>query len=218
MTTPAAPGKTYNGKVAFIDPNIKEMTRSARVRVEIPNPMVDEHGRKRRELFHKLYAQGVVKVQLPEVLTVPRGAVLSPGQRAVVYVDREGGAYEQRRVTLGRAGDEFWEVLDGLNEGERVVTTGNFLIDAQAQLNQSGNPVAVTPETTGTTNTLPALNAAQRQGAAEFLSLVDAVTKALSDDKLEEFNRQAAKLHAAMPRVNGRAAGGAAVASVAAEN
>lgn len=139
VTTPARPGKVYSAAVTFIDPNLNEMTRSAKVRVEIPNPLVEENGVKRRELFHKLYAQGVVKVLVPDALTVSRSAVLSPGARPVVYIERGAGAYEQRRVSLGRAGDEFWEVLEGLEEGDRVVTAGNLLIDAQAQLNQSAH-------------------------------------------------------------------------------
>ncbi|MBI3415507.1 MAG: efflux RND transporter periplasmic adaptor subunit [Verrucomicrobia bacterium] len=139
VTTPARPGKIYSAAITFIDPNLNETTRSAKVRVEIPNPLVEENGVKRRELFHKLYAQGVVKVVVPDALTVPRGAVLSPGAQPVVYVEKGGGAFEQRRVRLGRAGDEFWEVLAELDEGDRVVTTGNLLIDAQAQLNQSAH-------------------------------------------------------------------------------
>ena len=93
----------------------------------------------RRELYRRLYAEAAVKVDLPEVLTVPRSAVLWPGAQSVVYLDKGGGIYEQRQVRLGRAGDNWWEVLEGVGEGERVVTVGNLLIDAQAQLNQSVN-------------------------------------------------------------------------------
>jgi Cu(I)/Ag(I) efflux system membrane fusion protein len=84
-------------------------------------------------LFNNFYAEGRVLADAPEVLTVPRSAVLWPGGRPIVYVDA-GGHYESRSVKLGRAGDEFWEVLDGLKAGERVVTTGNLLIDSEAQL------------------------------------------------------------------------------------
>ena len=67
-------------------------------------------------------------------LTIPRSAVLWPGAQPRVYVEQAPGAYEQRNVKLGRAGDAAWEVLDGLKEGERVVQSGNMLIDGQAQL------------------------------------------------------------------------------------
>ena len=136
VSTPAVPGKFYLAKITFIDPNLNEKTRSAKVRVDVPNPIVEQDGRARRELYRRLYAEAVVKVDLPEVLAVQRSAVLAPGTRPVVYVDKGRGTYEQRRLRLGRAGDDSWEVLEGLVEGERVVTAGNLLIDAQAQLNQ----------------------------------------------------------------------------------
>ena len=60
--------------------------------------------------------------------------MLWPGKSPRVYVEKAAGAYELRRVKLGRAGDAMWEVLDGLKEGERVVQSGNMLIDGQAQL------------------------------------------------------------------------------------
>jgi Cu(I)/Ag(I) efflux system membrane fusion protein len=135
VTVPAVPGKTFTAPVSFIDPNVKDMSRSAKVRVEIQNPLIQENGRTRRELYHRLYAEGVVKVDVPAVLTVPRSAVLAPGAQAIVYIDLGGGGYEQRKVKLGRAGDDWLEVLDGLSEGDRIVTAGNMLIDAQAQLN-----------------------------------------------------------------------------------
>ena len=206
ITTPAAPGRTFAGTIAFIDPNLKEMTRSAKVRVELPNPLLETNGVKRRELYHKLYAEAVVEVQIPEVLTVPRSAVLSPGAVSVVYVDKGGGAYEQRKVRLGRVGDETYEVLNGLAEGERIVTQGNMLIDAEAQLNSSANqsvpdqpgaPPATS--TTGQPNALLTLSETQQRAAQEFLKLADALTSSLASDNLDEFNSQASKTHAALP-------------------
>lgn len=198
VSTPAAPGRTFAGKVAFIDPNLKEMTRSAKVRVELPNPLVATNGQSHRELFHKLYAEAVVRLEIPEVLAVPRLAVLAPGPQAVAYVDKSGGAYEQRRLKLGRIGDDHWEVLDGLAEGERVVIAGNMLIDAQAQLNVG---VSQTPEQAQQTNgaasevtgALPALSKEQYEASHALLNLADALTAALAADKLSDFNQHAAK-------------------------
>ncbi len=202
VTTPAVPGKVLSAPVKFIDPNVKDMSRSAKVRVEIQNPLVEEDGRKRRELYHKLYAEGVVKVDVPEVLALPRSAVLSPGAQPVVYVDKGGGAYEQRKVKLGRAGDDLLEVLDGLSEGERIVTSGNMLIDAQAQLNQSGQPAgpdqgAPTQETKSAP--MPPLNEAQTAAAKDFFAVADSVAVALAADNLAAFNGAAVKLHTAVP-------------------
>ena len=146
ITVPSAPGKKFVAAIAFIDPNLNDMTRSARVRVELQNPLLTVQGKSRRELLHKTYAEAVVKLDTPEVLALPRSAVLHTGDRSVVYVDKGGGAYEQRRVKLGRAGDEHLEILDGVKEGERIVTTGNLLIDGQAQLNsQAGEPTSTAP-------------------------------------------------------------------------
>jgi len=210
VTTPAAPGRTFNGVLVFIDPNLKEMTRSVKVRVELANPLIETNGVKRRELYHKLYADASVQVDIPETLTVPRSAVLSPGGTAVVYVDKGGGAYEQRKVRLGRTGDGDYEVLDGLSEGDRVVTQGNMLIDAQAQLNapvnqpdtghQHADPMP--PSSTGQPVVIPALTQTQQRAAQEFLKLADALTAALASDDLAEFNSQAMKTHAVLPALS----------------
>ena len=207
VTTPALPGRTFTGVLVFIDPNLKEMTRSAKVRVEMPNPLIETNGTARRELYHKLYADASVQVQIPEVLTVPRSAVLSPGATPVVYVDKGGGAYEQRKVRLGRAGDDDYEVLDGLSTGEQVVTQGNMLIDAQAQLNASANvsgighqhTVPSTSSTNGQPVRLPSLTADQQRAAQEFIKLADDLTAALAADNLAEFNSQSMKTHVVLP-------------------
>lgn len=200
VTTPAAPGRTFSGTVAFIDPNLKEMTRSAKVRVELSNPLIETNGVKRRELYHKLFADAVVQVAIPEVLALPRGAVLSPGSVRLVYVDKDGGAYERRRVRLGRLGDDDYEVLDGVAAGERVVTQGSMLIDAQAQLNATGDATADSlSHSEGERGPFPPLTEAQRNAAQDFIKLADALTSALAADNLAGFNAQAEKTHATVP-------------------
>ena len=77
-----------------------------------------------------------MELNAPEVLTVPRTAVLRPDDSARVFVEIEPGHFQPRAVTLGRIGDALCEILVGLREGERVVTSGNLLIDAQAQLDR----------------------------------------------------------------------------------
>ena len=137
----------------------------------------------------------------------------------MVYVDRGGGAYEQRAVRLGRAGDEFWEVLDGVASGERVVTTASMLVDAQAQLNavvagtEAGSATAVAPAPPGGTNApggsnaaapaltepLPALTEAQRKAAMEFIAQTARLSEALAADSVANFNTEAARVHALLP-------------------
>lgn len=220
VTTPAVPGKTYSAPITFIDPNINAATRTARVRVEIQNPLIEENGGRGRELYHRLYAEGLVKWEAPEILAIARSAVISPGPQALAYVDQGGGNYDQRRLKLGRLGDEFWEVLDGVAEGEKVVTAGNMLIDAQAQLNQSAHPIAELPSANGITTPphehsaedapttlktrgeagpIEKLTEPQAKVAREFLVVANAIAQALASDNVEQYNQQGQKLHAVVP-------------------
>jgi len=126
VTTPSQPGRVFTAPVAFIDPNLNEVTRTVRVRVVLPNTD--------RALLHKQTALGTVHLAAPGVLLVPRAAVLQHTGEPVVFVEHPGRGYEPRRVRIGRFGDESAEVLAGLAEGDRVVTESALLLDAQAQL------------------------------------------------------------------------------------
>jgi Cu(I)/Ag(I) efflux system membrane fusion protein len=168
-------------------------------------------------LYHRLYADGIVKAEVPEVLALPRSAVVSPGPQAVAYVDQGSGQYEQRPLKLGRLGDDFWEILDGVAAGEKVVISGNMLIDAQAQLNQSAH--ATTPsESTNDSTAVPhehstaigrgavkpaaesavsldKLTEPQEEAVREFLTVASDIAHALASDSVEQFNQRAPKLH-----------------------
>jgi len=198
VTTPSQPGKVYSAPITFIDPNISDSTRSAKVRVELANPLDEANGQKRRELFHKLYAEGLVRLDIPAVLAVPRLAVLSTGERVVAYVDKGNGAYEQRQLRLGRRGDDYWEVLAGLREGEHVVTSGNLLLDAQSQLNDTANETGGSTPTAGETipQSTPAMvfTEPQQTVTAELLARSDTLADALANDRLSDFAEQALKL------------------------
>lgn len=132
LHTPSLPGQTLKARVASISPNLEPFTRSAHVRVVIENPD--------RRIKNNTFAEGTIELEAPEVLAVPRAAVLRPGASPRAYVEKEAGVFEQRIVQLGREGDVDCEVLDGLTEGEHVVTSGNMLIDGQAQLNNFATP------------------------------------------------------------------------------
>ena len=151
LRTPGVPGREFEGVVTFIDPNFDAQTRSTRVRIEVDNPPAgeNEHGL-RRLLPHRAYAEATILADLGEALVVPRSAVLRDGRRSVAYVEVGPGQYEQRTVKTGRVGDEGIEILEGLREGERVVTQGNLMIDAEAQLRQGGGSPAA-PESAGAT-------------------------------------------------------------------
>jgi Cu(I)/Ag(I) efflux system membrane fusion protein len=182
VTAAAHPGKTWPATIQFIDPNLDIKTRSARVRAEIGN-----HD---RLLRNGLYAQAAVDVGAPDVLAVPRSAVLWPGDQPRVFVEKDAGAYEKRGVNLGRAGDSLWEVLEGLQEGDRVVITGNVLIDGQAQLTNLAAPV----EAAGTSPPVdagappPTLTDAQKSSLGTYARAAAAVGAALAADDLAAFN------------------------------
>ncbi len=178
VTTASHPGKVFTGKVTFIDPNFDPVTRSTEVRVELPNPLVDG----RRELMHRLYADGLVALQAPEVLSIPRSALIWTGKDPLAYVDLGGGAYEQRRIKLGRLGDSLVEVLSGLSAGEPVVTNGNLLIDGQAEMNRAFMTVAAE-------EAVPAADPQSVDPAiVSFIDLADAMAAALAADDLKAFN------------------------------
>ena len=184
VTTPSIPDKSFTGKITFIDPNFHEATRSTDVRVELPNPLVNG----RRELLHRLYADGIVALEAPSVLTVPRSAVIQTGREAVAYIDQGGGAYEHRVVKIGRRGDTHLEVLSGLKEGDAVVTNGNLLIDGQAEMNRS----FMSPPELVATGKPAALNDEQKNSIAGFLKVADAMAAALAADDLAAFNKASA--------------------------
>ena len=182
VSTPTVPGKIYTAPLAFIDPNLSEDTRTARIRVVIDNPPAGDPAKHRHELLHRVFANGLIRIETPETLTVPRSAVLATGAEPVVYVVKADGVYEPRAVKLGRVGDDFYEVAGGLREGENVVTNGNLLIDAQAHLNRGGTPEKAASE-------LPSpLTEAQREGAKQFLTFADALAQRLSADDLAGYN------------------------------
>ena len=136
VTALGVPGKLFPAVISFLEPVLNDPTRTIKVRADIQNPVVSASGQSHRLLQFGMYAEGRVRSEIPDTLAVPRPAILFPGGAAYVYVDKGAGIYERRRVKLGRQGDELWEVLQGLKEGERVVSSGNVLMDAQAQFNR----------------------------------------------------------------------------------
>ncbi|MEP2775647.1 MAG: efflux RND transporter periplasmic adaptor subunit [Luteolibacter sp.] len=180
VTLPSQPGKIFPGTVSFIDPNFNETTRTTEIRVDLPNPEIDG----RRELFHKVYAEGLLKLDSPPVLTVPRSAVIQTSPQAVVYVDEGGGAYRQAPVKLGRRGNDYIEVLSGVTAGEQVVTNGTLLIDGQAEMNRSYSAPAPEKTPTGIE-----LTEAQTAAIQAFLETANSMSAALAADDLAAFDK-----------------------------
>jgi membrane fusion protein, copper/silver efflux system len=141
VTVGAVPRRKFPAAISFIEPTLNDATRTVKVRADIRNPIViATNGHPQRLLRFGMYAEGLVRSEVPNVLTVPRTAILFPGVSSYAYIEKGDGVFERRLVKLGRQGDEYWEVLQGLDEGDRVVVSGNVLMDAQAQFNQHTKP------------------------------------------------------------------------------
>jgi Cu(I)/Ag(I) efflux system membrane fusion protein len=125
VTLAAYPGRKFEGRVSFVYPTVDPGTRTARVRIDIPN----EDGLLKPDLFASVEIEAGDTVA---AVAIPESAVLDSGTRQVVLVELGGGAFEPREVELGSRGDGYVEVTRGLDAGERVVVDGNFLIDAES--------------------------------------------------------------------------------------
>ena len=133
VTIASMPGRTLKGSVAYIDPRVDAATRTAKVRVEVPN----RGGDLRLGMFVTVsFETGAAE----RIIVVPRAAVQTLGDRAVVYipVNGEEGKFIERTVKLGAPIGEFVPVLDGLKAGDRVVTDGSFFLRAEATRTRSG--------------------------------------------------------------------------------
>jgi Cu(I)/Ag(I) efflux system membrane fusion protein len=121
------PGRQFSGKVEVIYPEINKETRTARIRVELPNPDL--------VLLHDMYVDAEIDTGSGEpVLSVPESAVMDTGSRQAVFVDKGQGRFEPREVKLGHRGSGYIEVRQGVTDGEPVVVSANFLIDAESNL------------------------------------------------------------------------------------
>jgi len=188
VSTPSLPGKYFTNRIAFIDPNLDPVTRTTQVRVELPNPAAPGG----RPFRNKLFAEGHVKQVSAPVLAVPRSAVLNPGGTPSVWIELAPGTYRNRPVRLGRAGDDAYEVLDGVQAGERVVIHGGLLLDAQSQLRNGGSS---TPASAPVSSNTPPSAVAWRpsdpiaeRAVAAFLRATALAGRALADDNLADFN------------------------------
>jgi RND family efflux transporter MFP subunit len=126
LTVDTFPGRTFRGRVDFIYPQVDMDTRTAKVRVVFPNPGL--------ELKPGMFVNVSLKIPMGQQLVIPASGVLQSGTREIAFVDRRDGYIEPREVQVGaRVGDDF-VVLSGLKAGELIVTSANFLIDSESQL------------------------------------------------------------------------------------
>ena len=126
ITTSSYPGETFAGKLSVVDPFINNVTRTGRVRIDVNNSGL--------KLRPDMFVDVEVAIEMGEGVAVPFSAVLPTGKHNVVFVDKGEGKLEPRFVELGRKYGDFYEVKTGLKEADRVVASGNFLIDAEAKI------------------------------------------------------------------------------------
>jgi Cu(I)/Ag(I) efflux system membrane fusion protein len=130
VTTDALPGRRFSGLVTYIYPSVNEQSRTVRLRLEFANPGL--------ELRPGMYVEATLlhRAAAP-TLAVPVEAVLDSGVRRIVIVARGGGHFEPREIRVGTQSEGYFQVQAGLAEGERVVTSAQFLIDSESNLNEA---------------------------------------------------------------------------------
>ncbi len=137
VTVPSMPGASYRAKVAAVDSILDTATRSVKVRALVSTP----DARLRPETFVHVK----ISVPLGEKLAVPEQAVLDTGEHQIVFVVKGEGMFEPRAVTLGRRAEGYYEVLAGLEAGDDVVTSANFLIDSESRFRAALAAFSKTP-------------------------------------------------------------------------
>lgn len=140
-------GRDFDGKVDFVYPTLNVATRTVQVRIAIANPQ--------GLLKPAMYANAAIPVGgSGKVLTIPNSAVIDSGKQQVALVRLAEGRFEPRKVSLGQRSDSYVQVLSGVAEGEQVVTSANFLIDAESNLKAvlSGMNAAAPAATTAATS------------------------------------------------------------------
>jgi Cu(I)/Ag(I) efflux system membrane fusion protein len=126
VTLPYWPGQVFTGQVSFITPTLNPMTRTLNARLEIHNPDL--------LLKPEMYATAILKLEHGEKLAVPTSAVLFTGTRNVAFRDVGDGHLAPAELKLGARSGDYYEVLEGLNEGDKVVVSANFLVDSESSM------------------------------------------------------------------------------------
>ena len=126
MTLSYFPGQTFTGKVTYVYPILETKTRTVKVRFELPNPQW--------ALKPGMFANIDLQIPRGKRLVVPNTAVLDSGTEQLVFIDQGQGMFEPRKVTVGVRTRDAYEILEGIQAGELVVTRGNFLVDSESNL------------------------------------------------------------------------------------
>lgn len=126
LTGPSLEGRVLKGTVKAVDTVLNPETRTLRARIEVPNSG--------GVLKPEMYVTAHLKTEQGRFLAVPKSAIMPTGTRQLAFVEKAPGQFEPREVQVGKHGDEYFQVLAGLKEGDRVVTSANFLIDSESKI------------------------------------------------------------------------------------
>jgi Cu(I)/Ag(I) efflux system membrane fusion protein/cobalt-zinc-cadmium efflux system membrane fusion protein len=141
VTTDAYPGRTFKGRIDQILPQVDTMTRTVRVRLVFSNPAV--------ALKPGMYVNVSIAIPLGRQLVIPASGVLQAGTRQLAFIDHGEGYLEPREIEVGQQLDDHIVVLKGLSEGERIVSSANFLVDSESQLQAAMGSFAPPPPGAG---------------------------------------------------------------------
>jgi len=126
VTFPSMPQQKVTGEISFIDPHVDEQQRRIQARIVVKD---DNH------MFHPgLFADVSGELPAGESLTVSTGAIVPTGSKFIVFVDHGNGKLEPRQIEVGVHSGDYEEVVSGLSEGDRVVSSASFLIDAESRI------------------------------------------------------------------------------------
>ncbi len=128
------PGEEFVGTVDYIYPYMEEKTRTVKMRLVFDNS--------EWKLKPKMYANVELKIDLGELMAIPEDAILDTGTRQVVFLYREDGTFEPREVELGLKVEDYYVILEGLEVGDRIMTSSNFLIDSESKLKAATRAMA----------------------------------------------------------------------------
>lgn len=189
MSLPYWPGKVFEGKVIFVSPTIDPESRTLRARLEIPNP----------ELLLKpgMYGDARLSYGLGEKLSIPASAVMVGAQQTYAFRDTGDGHVVPVAIKVGIRSGEYYELLEGLNAGDQVVASANFLVDSESNLKAALEALGAGPSTPSTDHQHPSGQAPGDLPAAEFERLLPIYLRlqaALAADDLDKSRSVLAEL------------------------
>ncbi|MFC1628406.1 efflux RND transporter periplasmic adaptor subunit [Gemmatimonadota bacterium] len=126
VRTDAWPERTFRGTISFIEPLVDPRSRTVRVRAELQN--------RQGQLKPMMFGTATIRIPLEHILTIPASAIINTGERQVVWEEVEENRFSPRHVILGHRIGEWYQVLDGLEAGAEVASSGGFLLDSESQL------------------------------------------------------------------------------------